>query len=74
MGVLHDLIHYVVETTLGYREAFFGLLAAGWDIQDFGAIDRRLKFGDLTRQLTIFIDDNRAARLRRFEPCSHYLH
>jgi hypothetical protein len=40
-GVLHDLIHYVVETTLGYREAFYGLLAAGWDIQEFGEIDPR---------------------------------
>jgi hypothetical protein len=39
VGVLHDLIHYVVETTLGYREAFYGLLAAGWDIQDFGETD-----------------------------------
>jgi hypothetical protein len=39
VGVLHDLIHYVVETTLGYREAFYGLLAAGWDIQDFGEVD-----------------------------------
>jgi hypothetical protein len=40
-GVLHDLIHYVVETTLGCREAFYGLLAAGWDIQEFGTIDPR---------------------------------
>lgn len=33
---LHDLTHYAVETTLGFRSAFFGLLAAGWDISDFG--------------------------------------
>lgn len=40
---LHDLTHYAVETQLGFRHAFFGLLAAGWDISDFeapGARDR----------------------------------
>lgn len=31
---LHDLTHYAVETTLGYRRGFFGLVAAGWDIGD----------------------------------------
>jgi hypothetical protein len=33
---LHDLTHYAVETTLGYRRAFYGLLAQGWEITDFG--------------------------------------
>src|SRR5262249_6522068 len=31
----HDLMHYVVETTLGFRRAFFGLIAAGWSIPAF---------------------------------------
>ncbi len=31
----HDLGHYAIETTLGFRDAFFGLLAQGWAIQDF---------------------------------------
>lgn len=32
-GVLpHDLIHYVVETTLGYRHGFLGMVAGGADI------------------------------------------
>ena len=35
----HDLIHYVVETERGYQDAFYGLLARGWDIADFGAAD-----------------------------------
>ena len=30
----HDLTHYAVETTLGYELGFFGLIAAGWDIED----------------------------------------
>jgi hypothetical protein len=30
----HDLTHYAVETALGYRQGFFGLIAGGWDIAD----------------------------------------
>ncbi len=33
--VVHDLIHYVVETELGFRRAFYGLLAEGHDISSF---------------------------------------
>ncbi len=33
----HDLTHYAVETTLGYRRGFFGLVADGWQIDDFAA-------------------------------------
>ena len=29
---LHDLTHYAVETELGFRRAFYGLIAEGWDI------------------------------------------
>ena len=32
----HDLTHYAVETTLGYRRGFYGLVAEGWDLGDFG--------------------------------------
>jgi hypothetical protein len=32
----HDLIHYVVETSLGYRKAFLGLVAQGRDLSSFG--------------------------------------
>lgn len=34
-GAVHDLTHYVVETTLPSRAGFFGLLADGWNIADF---------------------------------------
>jgi hypothetical protein len=30
----HDITHYVVETELGFRSGFFGLVANGWDIND----------------------------------------
>jgi len=31
---VHDLTHYAVESELGFAGAFFGLVAAGWDIED----------------------------------------
>jgi len=34
---VHDLTHYAVERELGFRRGFYGLLAEGWDITDFGA-------------------------------------
>jgi hypothetical protein len=33
----HDLTHYAVETVLGHRRGFYGLVAEGWDFDDFGA-------------------------------------
>src|SRR2546423_424791 len=32
---LHDLTHFAVESELGLRLAFFGLLAEGWDFRAF---------------------------------------
>jgi hypothetical protein len=34
---IHDLTHYAVETALGHRRGFYGLVAEGWDLTDFGA-------------------------------------
>lgn len=34
---LHDLTHYAVETELGLGRGFYGLVAEGWDLTDFGA-------------------------------------
>ena len=33
---VHDLVHYSVESALGFRNAFLGLLAQGWELTDFG--------------------------------------
>ncbi len=33
----HDLTHYAVETTLGFRDSFYGLVASGWELTDFGS-------------------------------------
>lgn len=37
----HDLTHYAVEATLGFRHGFYGLIADGWDISDFARPWRR---------------------------------
>ncbi|MCZ6837627.1 MAG: hypothetical protein O7G85_17780 [Planctomycetota bacterium] len=34
---MHDLIHYAVETTLGLRESFYGLVERGISIQHFNS-------------------------------------
>ncbi|MGI9078953.1 MAG: hypothetical protein ACR2G6_16745 [Gemmatimonadaceae bacterium] len=31
---LHDLSHYAVESELGFRSGFYGLLAAGWNMEE----------------------------------------
>lgn len=31
----HDLAHYVIETVLGYKNAFYGLINQGYEVGDF---------------------------------------
>ena len=31
---LHDLTHFAIESELGVRHAFFGLIADGWEIEE----------------------------------------
>ena len=33
---VHDLTHYAVETELHFARAFYGLVAEGWELRDFG--------------------------------------
>ena len=37
--ISHDLLHYAVEAILGYTTAFYGLVAAGRDLNDFGSTE-----------------------------------
>ncbi|MCL6267408.1 hypothetical protein [Flagellimonas myxillae] len=32
---IHDFAHFAVETVLGFTQAFYGLLASGFNIEDF---------------------------------------
>ncbi len=34
---VHDLTHCAVESVFGFTDAFFGLVASGWQIDDFAA-------------------------------------
>lgn len=38
---VHDLTHLAVETVLGYRRGFFGLIAEGWDVDDTSGKGKR---------------------------------
>jgi len=61
---LHDLTHFAVETELGYDQGFFGLVAAGWDITDFGRPWPRGELPTqalLTELLVGFLDGERAS-------------
>src|SRR6185436_11741607 len=33
---LHDLTHFAVESELGHSRGFYGLVAEGWNLTDFG--------------------------------------
>jgi hypothetical protein len=64
---LHDLTHYAVETTLGLRRGFYGLLADGWDITRFAdpGISRQLpEDAGLAEVLVGFFDVERATGTR----------
>ncbi len=51
----HDLTHYAVETTLGVRRGFYGLLAEGWDIGDFTAPWPRGPIPDEAREVELLV-------------------
>jgi hypothetical protein len=61
---LHDLTHYAVESTLGHKAGFYGLVAEGWDIGDFGSPWPRGPMPDdaVTSELIVgFLDAERAS-------------
>jgi hypothetical protein len=39
--VHHDITHYVTESELGLTSAFFGLIAAGWEIEETTGLSAR---------------------------------
>src|SRR5882672_12049379 len=60
----HDLTHYAVETVLGHRNGFYGLVAAGWDLSDFGTPWPRgeiPKEANVTEIIVGFFDRERAS-------------
>jgi hypothetical protein len=64
---LHDLTHFAVETVLGFKRAFYGLLAEGWDITRFAepGMSRQLpEEAGLAEVLVGFFDVERATGTR----------
>jgi len=60
----HDLTHYAVETLLGHTKGFYGLVAAGWDLSDFGTPWPRgqlPKDANLSEIIVGFFDRERAS-------------
>jgi hypothetical protein len=60
----HDLTHFAVESTLGHKRGFYGLVAEGWDLSDFGTPWPRGKLppeGNLTEMIVGFFDQERSS-------------
>lgn len=60
---LHDLTHFAVETTLGFKRAFYGLVAEGWDLSSFaepGTKDRLPEEAGIAELIVGFLDVERA--------------
>ena len=63
---VHDLLHYAVESTLGFRSAFLGLLASGWTVADFarpGAASRLPAEARWAEHLVGLLDQERAGNV-----------
>lgn len=60
---LHDITHCVVESVLGFEQAFFGLIATGWDIDDFAkpGASRRLPFQAIVAEHVVGVFDRERA-------------
>lgn len=54
---VHDLTHLAVESTLGLADAFYGLVADGWDIESFAVpgASRRLPGIALWTEVVVFL-------------------
>jgi hypothetical protein len=51
----HDLTHYAVETAFGMTGAFFGLIASGWEIDDFAPPYPRGRIPDQAREAELLV-------------------
>ena len=63
----HDLTHFAVETVLGFEQGFFGMVAGGWDISDFGPPWPRGRIpeeGGRAELIVGFLDAERASGTR----------
>ena len=54
--VQHDLTHYAVESCLGFRDAFYGLVASGKNISDFNNRETRGETPDEAMLTEFFVN------------------
>jgi hypothetical protein len=52
---LHDLVHYAVESELGFSRGFFGLIAAGWNIDETTGKSARGRLPDEALEVEHFV-------------------
>jgi hypothetical protein len=59
----HDLTHCAVESVLGFDQAFFGLIATGWDIDDFAqpGASKRMPFQAIVAEHVVGVFDRERA-------------
>ena len=71
---LHDLTHCAVESVLGFDQAFFGLVAAGWEISDFSGTGLKYRLpaeAHLAELIVGFIDlEYRTGHGSRADDCN----
>jgi hypothetical protein len=60
---VHDLTHCAVESVLGFDQAFFGLIATGWDVDDFAkpGASRRMPFQAIIAEHVVGVLDRERA-------------
>jgi hypothetical protein len=52
---LHDLTHFAVESVLGLKRGFFGLVAAGWDIDETTGKEARGAIPDQAKEVEYMV-------------------
>lgn len=67
---VHDLTHFAVESVLGFRAAFFGLVASGWDLDAFADRARRARMPDeaVWAETIVGVLDLERGQQRMFDP------
>ena len=60
---VHDLTHCAVESVLGIDQGFFGLIATGWEIDDFAkpAASRKMPFQAIIAEHIVGVFDRERA-------------
>lgn len=60
---IHDITHCVVESVLGFDRAFFGLIASGWEIDDFAqpGVHKRIPFQAVVAEHVVGVFDRERA-------------